>query len=152
MVDPPTYCNFAKYRIAYRIHIEVISTKTYLPILYYRQIQYSAVYCKIIITIFLNFTFYVSCHIFTNFFFFCCCFEGVKVDKTKIRKVCFDCLEDAEESQFRMVERLMKNQLVIEEALPIPRESTVTLDDSDQVCHQYSRTCVRYTMFFNIKL
>ena len=101
------------------------------------------------ITIFFNFTFYVSCNIF---FFFCCCFKGVKVDKTKKRKVCFDCLEDAEESQFRMVERLMKNQLVIEEALPIPRESTVTLDDSDQVCHQYSRTCVRYTMFFNIKL
>jgi hypothetical protein len=57
------------------------------------------------------------------------------VDETKKRKVCFDCLENAEESQFRMVERLIENKLVIDESLPIPRESTVTLDDSDQVRH-----------------
>ena len=44
-----------------------------------------------------------------------------------------DCLSDAEESRFRMVELLRKNELIIEEKLPIPKEATVTLDDSDQV-------------------
>jgi hypothetical protein len=58
---------------------------------------------------------------------------GVKVDETKKRKVCRDCLDKAEQSRSRMVQMLKNHQLIIEEKLPIPRESTVTLDDSDQV-------------------
>ncbi len=44
-----------------------------------------------------------------------------------------DCLYDSKESQSRMVELLRKNELIIKEKLPIPKEATVTLDDSDQV-------------------
>ena len=59
-------------------------------------------------------------------------FTGVKVDNKK-RKVCFECREEADSCRSRMIDRLRKGEPLVEENFPIPPESTVTLEDSDQV-------------------
>jgi hypothetical protein len=55
------------------------------------------------------------------------------MEASQKRKVCFECLEDAEGSKSAMLQRLLSHQPVLDVALPVPREATVTLDDSDQV-------------------
>lgn len=60
-------------------------------------------------------------------------YSGVKVDPAKKRKVCVECLGDAESAKLRILERLRTDKPIVDEPLPIPPESTVTLDDSDQV-------------------